>query len=131
MIINLHVLYHYSYLLLTFSKVRFQFKFKFFILTITIHSIKLELFPWLQDYSMCMWIHMEDCVWEHIFCGCMCVPKVIQMCMCVCEPRQTGSNVQLLHEAVADEHNLPKEPSINCIHTFCKKKVLFLFVYFT
>lgn len=53
----------------------------------------------------------------------MCVPKVIQMCMCVCVNQgQIGSNVQLLHEAVADVHNLPQEPSFNCIHTFCKKE---------
>jgi hypothetical protein len=105
-----------------FPKWDFNSNLKFY-LTITINSIKLELFPWRQGYSMCMWIHMEDCVWEHIFCGCMCVPKVIQICISVhVNQGQTGSSVQLLHEAVADVHNLPQEPSFNCIHTFCKKE---------
>jgi hypothetical protein len=87
-----------------FPKWSFKSNLKFY-LTIIIHSINLELFPWQQGHSTCMWIHMDDWVWEHIFCGCMCVPKVIQMCVCVCVWNCMGTYESL------------NEPLMSCYHT--------------
>ncbi len=57
------------------------------------------------------------------FVGACVYPRLFKwVCACVLNQGHIGSNVQLLHEAVADVHNLPQEPSFNCIHTFCKKE---------